>query len=30
LFLSSQKASFINGATILIDGGFTQNWLPGW
>lgn len=30
LFLSSEKASFINGATLLIDGGFVQNWLPGW
>jgi len=30
LFLSSEKASFINGATLLVDGGFTQNWLPGW
>jgi len=30
LFLSSEKASFINGATLLIDGGLTQNWLPGW
>ena len=30
LFLSSEKASFINGATLLVDGGFTQNWLPEW
>jgi len=30
LFLSSEKASYINGATLLIDGGFTKNWLPGW
>ena len=30
LFLSSKKSSFINGATLLVDGGFTQNWLPGW
>jgi len=30
LFLSSEKASFINGANLLVDGGFTQNWLPGW
>lgn len=30
LFLSSKKASFINGAKLLVDGGMTQNWLPGW
>jgi len=28
LFLSSEKGSFINGARIVVDGGFTQNWLP--
>ena len=28
LFLSSPKGSYINGATILIDGGLGQNWLP--
>ena len=28
LFLSSEKGSFINGAMILVDGGFVQNWLP--
>jgi len=30
LFLASEKASFINGAALLVDGGFTQNWLPDW
>jgi len=30
IFLSSKRASFINGATLLVDGGFTQNWLPDW
>ncbi len=30
LFLASEKASFVNGATLLVDGGFTQNWLPDW
>lgn len=28
LFLSSEKGSFINGALIVVDGGFIQNWLP--
>lgn len=28
LFLSSEKASYINGAKITIDGGFSKNWLP--
>jgi NAD(P)-dependent dehydrogenase (short-subunit alcohol dehydrogenase family) len=28
LFLSSEKGSFINGAMIVVDGGFIQNWLP--
>ncbi|MBT4363275.1 MAG: SDR family oxidoreductase [Desulfobacterales bacterium] len=28
LFLSSKKASYIHGAEIIIDGGFSKNWLP--